>query len=139
MTTLAPATAQADAPGRDLAKEEANRKIVLEFFATDDIDERLKNVADDYKQHNPIVADGKAGVRKFFTDMYKLYPGMKARVVHVAAEGDLVWIHAHLTTSPQDPGSALVDIFRVVDGKIVEHWDVIQPVPPQATNRNSMF
>lgn len=139
MTTLASTVANAHEAGRDLAREEANRKIVLAFFDTDDIDERLKNVADNYKQHNPLVADGKEGVRKFFTEMHKLYPTMKARVVHVAADGDLVWVHAHLTVSAQDPGSALVDIFRLENGKIVEHWDVIQPVPPTATNRNSMF
>ena len=57
----------------------------------------------------------------------------------IIAEGDLVAVHTHLKPNPQDSGVAVVDIFRVEDGKLVEHWDVIQTVPTQAANKNSMF
>lgn len=137
--TMFSATTSEATPARDLQREEDNRRIVMEFFNTEDIDIRLKNVAENYKQHNPNVADGRQGVRAFFTEMKRLHPQMKARVARVAADGDLVWVHAHLTQSPEDPGIALVDIFRVENGKIVEHWDIMQPVPEKAANANSMF
>lgn len=96
-------------------------------------------MADDYRQHNPTVADGKAGVVAFFAEQFRLYPNSTARVARVAADGDLVWVHAHLTRFPGDPGIALVDIFRVRDGKLVEHWDVMQEVPATSANNNTMF
>lgn len=139
MTFLAATAADADPHARNLQKEEANRKVVMEFFNAENLESRMKNVADNYKQHNPNVADGKQGVRAFFAEMGKRYPNMHARVVRVAADGDLVWVHAHLTKSPEDPGLALVDIFRVENGKLVEHWDIMQPVPENAANGNSMF
>jgi len=57
----------------------------------------------------------------------------------IIAEGDLVAVHSHIKPNPSDLGRVVVDIFRVEDGKLVEHWDVIQSVPLQLENRNSMF
>lgn len=56
-----------------------------------------------------------------------------------AADGDLVWLHVHSTNGEADRGRAVIDIFRVEDGKIVEHWDVIQGVPAESANDNTMF
>ncbi|TKH34666.1 pyruvate kinase, partial [Bacillus cereus] len=55
------------------------------------------------------------------------------------AEGDTVALHVHSRTNSQDKGVAIVDIFRIKDGKIVEHWDVIQEIPSEAANDNTMF
>lgn len=123
----------------DLQKEEANRKLVLALFEADSPEKIIDAMADDYKQHNPTVADGKAGAAVFFRDMAKKYPKSKAIAYRSAADGDLVWVHAHLILDPNEPGIALVDIFRVKDGKLVEHWDIMQPVPASAANSNSMF
>jgi predicted SnoaL-like aldol condensation-catalyzing enzyme len=57
----------------------------------------------------------------------------------VIAEGDLVMTHGLIPTSPEDRGMAAADIFRLEDGKIVEHWDVVQPVPETSANDNTMF
>lgn len=124
---------------QQLALEESNRQLVLSLFAVNDPEAIINLMADDYKQHNPTVADGKAGAAVFFRDMFKRFPESKATVHRSAADGDLVWVHAHLTMGPNVPEFALVDIFRVKDGKLVEHWDIMQPIPPTAAHNNSMF
>ncbi len=139
MLVAAPAFAQS----RDLNAEEANRKLVVEFydrfFNKHETEEAAKIVSEDYKQHNPEVPDGKAPFVSFFTGFFKDNPQSQAKVVRSATDGDLVWLHVHSTNGPDDRGQAVVDIFRVTDGKIVEHWDVIQSVPEKSANDNTMF
>jgi predicted SnoaL-like aldol condensation-catalyzing enzyme len=55
------------------------------------------------------------------------------------AEGDMVVTHSRLDLEPGNPGRALADFFRLEDGKVVEHWDVIQDVPAESANDNGMF
>ncbi len=133
----------AQTASRDLVQEEANRKLVIEFydrfFNRHETEEAARVVADDYRQHNPEVPDGKAPFLSFFTGFFKDNPNSKARIVRSSTDGDLVWLHIHSTNGEKDKGQAVVDIFRVADGKIVEHWDVIQNVPETSANQNTMF
>jgi len=128
---------------RDLPTEEANRKLVLtfyeQFFNRHETVKASEVVAEDYRQHNPEVPDGKKPFVDFFTGYYKSNPHSKVRVVRSAADGDLVYLHVHATNGPNGRGQAVVDIFRVRNGKIVEHWDVIQDVPAKSANKNTMF
>ncbi|RFB83299.1 hypothetical protein B5K08_30340 [Rhizobium leguminosarum bv. trifolii] len=130
------------AASRDLKVEEANRKLVVEFydrfFNKHDI-AAASVVADEYRQHNPEVPDGKKPFVSFFTGFFKDNAQSKAEIVRSVADGDLVWLHVHATNGIEDRGQAIVDIFRVKNGKIVEHWDVIQAVPKEAANKNTMF
>ena len=130
------------AASRDLKVEEANRKLVVEFydrfFNSHDV-EAASVVAEEYRQHNPEVPDGKKPLVSFFTGFFKDNPQSKAKIVRSSTDGDLVWLHVHATNGADDRGQAIVDIFRVKDGKIVEHWDVIQAVPKEAANKNTMF
>lgn len=130
------------AASRDLKVEEANRKLVVEFydrfFNKHDID-AASVVADEYRQHNPEVPDGKKPFVSFFTGFFKDNAQSRAEIVRSSTDGDLVWLHVHATNGAEDRGQAVVDIFRVKDGKIVEHWDVIQAVPKEAANKNTMF
>jgi predicted SnoaL-like aldol condensation-catalyzing enzyme len=64
---------------------------------------------------------------------------MSVDIKRAVAEGDLVVTHSLLKTSPEDRGTAAADIFRLEDGKVVEHWDVVQPVPESAANDHPMF
>ncbi len=142
MISAAPLSVLAETSERDLATEEANRALVVEFYdqffnehniAASDV------IAEDYIQHNPNVPDGKAPLVSFFSGYFAENPESRARIVRSAADGDLVWLHVQSTNGEEDLGEAVVDIFRVEDGMIVEHWDVIQTVPSEAANSNTMF
>ncbi|GAA5542765.1 nuclear transport factor 2 family protein [Brucella sp. NBRC 113783] len=128
---------------RDIAKEEANRKLVLEFydgvFNKHEVEKYSEVLAENYIQHNPGVPDGKAPFVKFFTQRFKDNPKATARIVRSATDGDLVFLHLQSKMNEEDRGRAIVDIFRVDNGKIVEHWDVIQAVPETSKNNNTMF
>ncbi len=92
-----------------------------------------------YIQHNPQAPDGPEGFIAFFTGFRAQFPELHVEIVRTVAEGDLVAVHSRMTTSAEDRGTAVVDIFRVEDGKLVEHWDVLQPVPESSANDNTMF
>ncbi|EOU9533078.1 nuclear transport factor 2 family protein [Cronobacter dublinensis] len=130
------------ASARQSNVEEANRQRVITFY------DRFFNqhdtaaadvVADDYRQHNPEVPDGKAPFVNYFSGFFRDNPQSRAKVIRSAADGDLVWLQVHSTNGSHDRGQAVLDIFRVKDGKIVEHWDIIQDVPEKAANANTMF
>ncbi len=127
----------------DNPKLKRNKETVLAFYDLiinkKDFDAAVGYMGDDYIQHNPTAATGVEGLRVWMTDFYRRLPDLRANVRRIIAEGDLVVLHVEGTNGPGLGGSAVVDIFRVKDGKIVEHWDVIQPIPEAALNNNSMF
>ena len=137
LLTLSPLASQAaDTPA-------ANKKLVLEFYDTAlnkrDADAALKYLGDKYIQHNPMAPDGAAGVKGLIEMLKAKYPQGKNEIKRSMAEGNLVMLHVHSKTGPDDRGRAIVDIFRVENGKIVEHWDVMQAIPEKAANDNTMF
>jgi predicted SnoaL-like aldol condensation-catalyzing enzyme len=96
-------------------------------------------VGDTYTQHNPDTADGPAAFVQSMTETLRRAPDLRADIKRVLAEGDLVVIHNHITAGAGDCGLAGFDLFRLRDGKIVEHWDARQPVPEKPANGNTMF
>lgn len=124
--------------------EKSNKAIVEEFydlaFNKHKPDEAMKlYVGDRYIQHNPFVADGKKPFIEYFSGFFPKNPDSSATTKRVIAEGNLVVLHVHSMLNKKDRGRAVIDIFRLENGKIVEHWDVAQPIPEKSANENTMF
>jgi predicted SnoaL-like aldol condensation-catalyzing enzyme len=85
------------------------------------------------------VPDGPQAFIDFVNKFATANPHLHVDIKRMVAEGDLVVTHVHITTAETDRGVAAMDIFRLEDGKIVEHWDVVQPIPDKPANQNTMF
>ena len=122
---------------------EANKKAVLEFYEKGlnqkDFDAAAGYFGPRYVQHNPTAPDGIEGFRKFIAFRKEKFPDAHSDIKQVFADGDYVILHVQAVPIPGERGSAIVDIFKLENGKIVEHWDVIQPVPEKSANTNTMF
>ena len=129
--------------GGDSEQEKINKKNVVEFYKAlinqKDFETASKYVGLRYIQHNPMGADNLEGIKNFIQFLREKLPDAQWELKQVFAAGDYVITHGHTVSKPGDRGMAAMDIFRLEGGKIVEHWDVVQPIPEKAMNTNTMF
>jgi predicted SnoaL-like aldol condensation-catalyzing enzyme len=138
---LGAASVSADEAGDALRKartEEANRRVVVTMYNLlmndHKVDEALEYIAPSYKQHNVLAPDGKEFIRGAFKARFAENPKFRSDIKRTVADGDLVVVHTHERFHPDDPndlGNIIMDIYRVENGLIVEHWDAYMPVPPK--------
>lgn len=122
---------------------EENRRVVTAFYEAGlnrkDYAAASRHFGVRYIQHNPTSDDGKEGFAKFVGYLRTNHPQSHSTIRQSFVDGDFVILHVLEKLHPNDRGNAIVDIFRLENGKIVEHWDVKQAIPDRAANRNGMF
>jgi predicted SnoaL-like aldol condensation-catalyzing enzyme len=127
----------------DQQQMEANKKVVLDLYEKGinqkDFEAAAKHFGPRYIQHNPRAADGAEGFKAFIAFLKEKFPNYRSDIKRVLADGDYVILHVHNVPEPGARGAAIVDIFRLENGKVVEHWDVRQDVPEKSANDNTMF
>jgi len=105
---------------------EGNKKIVQEFYNflinKKDFKSASKYTGNRYIQHNPLLADGSEGLKAFVEFLKSNYPEARSEIKRVFAEGDYVILHVHSVRIPDTRGRAIFDLFKLENGKIVEHW-----------------
>lgn len=129
--------------GTDARQQESHKKIVVEFYEKalnqKDFEAASRYLGPRYTQHNPGAADGAEGLKAFIQFLRDKFPGSRSEIKRVFADGDYVIVHVHAIREPGTRGRAIMDIFKLENEKIVEHWDVGQDIPEKAANSNSMF
>ena len=133
-----------DTSGRDrLSTRDVADRFIEMFYRQNRLSDAFRAwVHPDYIQHDPKSATGRDGTIAVLDEHMARHPGMShdiKRVIH--GEGGMVAVHYHFRAAPGDRGLAVVDLFRIEDGYLIEHWVVMQPVPePEAMkNDNGIF
>jgi predicted SnoaL-like aldol condensation-catalyzing enzyme len=122
---------------------EQNRAIIEafvdEFYKQKNVRKAFENfVSEQYIQHNPTICDGREAAIEMLEPKFS-NPDANFDIKRILVDNDLAVIHLNGKLSANSLGVAVVDIYRLLDGKIVEHWDVLQPVPTEKINPRSMF
>ena len=120
------------------------KQVVTQFMTEFYLDKKVRSafetwVDPGYIQHNPLAATGRQAAIAFLEPFFASHPEASYSIERIIADGNLVAVHSHGKFGADDRGIAVVDILRVEGCQVVEHWDVVQPVPEKAANSNGMF
>jgi predicted SnoaL-like aldol condensation-catalyzing enzyme len=140
MAVCALASQPASAASCRLTPKQVVTRFMTEFYIEKKVRSAFERWVDPgYIQHNPMAATGRDAAIAFLEPFFANNPGVRYEIKRIIADGNLVAVHAHGRFSPEDRGMAVIDILRVEKCKVMEHWDVVQPVPEKAANTNGMF
>jgi predicted SnoaL-like aldol condensation-catalyzing enzyme len=140
VAAIALATVPVHAAGCQLTPKQVVTKFMTQFYVDKKVREAFETWVDPgYIQHNPMAETGREAAINFLEPFFAKNPNINYSIKRIIADGDLVAVHSHGKFAPDDRGIAVVDILRVKGCKVMEHWDVVQPVPEKAANTNTMF
>lgn len=140
IAALALSASPAQAAKCKLKPKEVATRFMTEFYVNKQVRKAFETWVDPgYIQHNPMAANGRDAAIGFLEPFFSTNPGISYSIKRILADGNLVVIHAHGKFSAEDRGMAVVDILRIDGCKVMEHWDVVQPVPETSMNTNGMF
>ena len=139
LALLASMPAQAEVKGRNAAERTVIALLDIAFNQKKPAEAFDRYGGSYYRQHNPTAPDGKEAIVSLLSGWLPTVPGLHYEIKRIISDGNMVWVHSHVTMGPGDRGQAVVDIFRLERGKVVEHWDVGTPVPEKPSNSNTMF
>lgn len=129
--------------GNANTKPHTNTEIATAFFEAvvnkKDFNLATEYMGDVYIEHDPEGENGSKGLKHYIEFLQTNYPESHVTIKRIIANGDYVLFHVHSILTPGTRGQAIVDIFRLDNGKIVEHWDVTQQIPENSANSNGMF
>ncbi len=139
VVSLALTAVDAEAACRLTPKQVVTR-FMTQFYVDKKVREAFETWVDPgYVQHNPLAATGRDAAINFLEPFFAQHPDIHYSIARIIADGNLVAVHSHGKFSADDRGIAVVDILRVEGCKVMEHWDVVQPVPEKSANSNGMF
>ena len=131
-------SAEAETP-----QEQRNKQIAIDFYNAalneKDWDKAVTYMGPYYKQHSIYMEDGRAGLQELVARIKKQFPENLGDIKRAFADGDIVVLHVHVTRTRQQRGWSVIEMMRIKNDKVVEHWDMLQLVPETAANKNTMF
>jgi predicted SnoaL-like aldol condensation-catalyzing enzyme len=137
---MAATVANAAPPACQLTPKQVVTRFMTRFYVDKKVREAFETWVDPgYIQHNPMAQTGREAAIAFLEPFFAQHPAIHYTIARVIADGNLVAVHSHGTFAPDDRGVAVVDILRVEGCKVMEHWDVVQPVLEKSANSNGMF
>ncbi len=138
---MANSTDAAAARAQRAEQARRNKKLIAEYYDLalnkKDFAAARSYIGASYTQHNPDIENGPEGLAKFIEWAKTELPDLRVEFLRIISDGDFILMHNRGSNSPGT--KAVVDIFRIDNGKVVEHWDVLQDVPATAQNSNTMF
>jgi predicted SnoaL-like aldol condensation-catalyzing enzyme len=137
---VAAPAAPADASSCRLTPKQVVTKFITLLYVDKKVREAFETWVDPgYIQHNPLAQSGRDAAIGFLEPFFAQHPDISYSIKRILADGNLVAVHSHGRFAADDRGIAVVDVLRVEGCKVVEHWDVVQPVPEKSANSNGMF
>jgi predicted SnoaL-like aldol condensation-catalyzing enzyme len=138
--TLAIAASPADAASCRLTPKQVATKFMTKLYIDKQVREAFETWVDpSYIQHNPMAQTGRDAAVSFLEPFFASHPDIHYEIKRIIADGKLVAVHSHGQFAKDDRGIAVVDILRVEGCRVMEHWDVVEPVPEKSANSNGMF
>jgi predicted SnoaL-like aldol condensation-catalyzing enzyme len=143
LCALACLLALATNPRAETAQEARNKQIAIAFYNAalneKNWDKARTYIGPRYVQHSIYMQDGPAGLEDLVRRIRKQFPDNRGEIERAFADGDIVVLYLHVTRTRQDPGWAVIEMMRLKNDKVVEHWDDLQRIPKDMADKNSMF